>query len=894
MAIKPVEILITAKDKASEVFGSLKATAIGAGVAIAGYFGVKLFASAVQGAAELEAKLSEVQAVSGATAEQLGLLRSAAENAGASTKFSATEAAGALGELSRSGLDAQEAIAALQPTLALASAGGIDLGESASLVTKVLAGFGFEATEAARVADVLAKGANASNTSVQGLGEALSYAAPTAVSMGMSLESVVAIIGKFADAGIDASRAGTALNSILAQFSDPASKFRSELAAAGITTTDFEQALRQLEAAGPAGQKAIAAVGLEAGPALKALLNQGIGSLDELKAKLLEAEGAAKATADTMSNNLTGATAGLASAWDTVKNALATPVLPVLKDGVDQLTTALRSAVQDGTVGRFGTAIASGFQSALTWARSFLAEVDFDALSAKVSGAADKVGAAFVTLETYAKRTGNAVALIWGVMSAGANTVLAVVYTVGEAFAGVASNIQSGVALILDGLSKITFGGVSASFKAAADDMRISAEATWAASEELSKRAGQALIAVADVAETAREGWAGLTEDSATAAAQADTSAKAFEHVAQTLKDVGTQADQAATKQDASAQKQKLAVEGLRTEINLLKAEYDAAIGAGDAQGAVEALEKIRKKTEELNTELKKTKPELDLLTGALKSLGITSDKQLKDAAEETRKLYEQVKNAGGSTRELSEAFKKMAVDAIAANGGVATEALKSEAAMRGLEIVTDATGKTIVRAMGDGEAATKRAGNAAYGAAGAYQQMAQSAQAAADAAALAEKYSSPLGSDKYSRPTGGPSALGKAGAAVDNSLIFTLRDKLNAGTLTPADAKNLQAAIDTLDANEAVNRSLDRINPGAFSLEGAADRNRMNATRTQFDQALATLGGTNAQPGAAAVGRTVNVNINTPAGRETVTTDEQGAAALVRTLQQAGLAARG
>lgn len=128
----------------------------------------------------------------------------------------------------------------------------------------------------------------------------------------------------------------------------------------------------------------------------------------------------------------------------------------------------------------------------------------------------------------------------------------------------------------------------------------------------------------------------------------------------------------------------------------------------------------------------------------------------------------------------------------------------------------------------------------------------------------------------------------------MDNSLIFTLRDKLNAGTLTPADAKNLQAAIDTLDANEAVNRSLDRINPGAFSLEGAADRNRMNATRTQFDQALATLGGTNAQPGAAAVGRTVNVNINTPAGRETVTTDEQGAASLVRTLQKAGLAARG
>lgn len=704
MAIKPLEIVISAKDSASGVLDKLRDNAGKVAAAIAAYFGFEFFKGAVTGAAALEAKLSEVQAVSGATAGQLGLLRAAAEEAGATTKFSATEAAGALGELSRSGLDAQQAIAALSPTLALASAGGIDLGASASLVTKILAGFGFEAAEAGRIADVLAKGANASNTSVQGLGEALSYAAPTAVSMGMSLESVVAIIGKFADAGIDAGRAGTALNSILAQFSDPASKFRNELAAAGITTTDFETALRQLEAAGPAGQKAIAAVGLEAGPALKALLNQGIGSLDELKAKLLESAGAAKATADTMGNNLTGALGGLASAWDTVKNALATPVLPVLRDGVDQLTAALRSAVQDGTVGRFGAAIADGFQSALTWARAFLAEVDFAALSARVSDAADRAGAAFDTIATYAKNAGNTVALVWGVMSAGANSVLAVVYTVAEAFALVARDVMTGIALLREGLAKISFGSLSAGFAEAARDARESAGAFGAAADALSVKASQSAQNVADGAQTARDAWAGLTDAGTQAATQADTSARAFDQVADTLKTVGEQADTAAAKQEDSAQKQKQAVEGLRAEIKLLKTEYDEAVSAGDAQGAVEALERIRKKTEELNTELKKTKPDLDLLTGALKSLGITSDKELKDAAEATRKLYEQVKAAGGSTRELAEAFKRMAVDAVAANGGVASETLKAEAAALGLEIQVDATGKAIVRAMGSGK----------------------------------------------------------------------------------------------------------------------------------------------------------------------------------------------
>ena len=272
--------------------------------AIAGYFGISAFVGAVKGAADLEAKLSEVKAVSGATAEEMKLLRKAAEDAGAATKFTATEGADALGNLTRAGLSARDAIAALPAVLQLAQAGGIGLAEASEYITKTVMGMGLAFTDAGRVADVLAAGANASNTSVTGLAQALSYAAPVAKSLGLDLEFTVAVIGKFADAGIDASRAGTALNAILSQFKDPASRFRQELAATGIITGNFEQALRQLAKAGPEGQRAILAVGTEAGPALTALLNQGIGALDALKGKLDEARGSAAATAATMEENL--------------------------------------------------------------------------------------------------------------------------------------------------------------------------------------------------------------------------------------------------------------------------------------------------------------------------------------------------------------------------------------------------------------------------------------------------------------------------------------------------------------------------------------------------------------------------------------------------------------
>lgn len=713
MAIKPVEILIKARDEASGIFGTLQGKVVGLGVAIAGYFGINAFIGAVKGASDLEAKLSEVKAVSGATADEMVKLRKAAEDAGASTKYTATEAADALGNLSRAGLSAKDSIAALPAVLQLAQAGDIGLAEASSYVTKTVMGLGLAFTDAGRVADVLAMGANASNTSVTGLAQALSYAAPLANSLGLSLESTVAIIGKFADAGIDASRAGTALNAIMAQFADPASKFRTELAAAGITTGNFEQALRQLAAAGPAGSKAILAVGTEAGPALRALLNQGIGALDDLKGKLDNAAGSAAKTAAVMQDNLKGSFNSLSSAWDTVKNTLATPVLPVLKDGITQVADAFRGAVADGTIGKFGSAIATAFEGGLKWAREFLGGVDFAALSARMQAFATSTQDTFTKIGEYATNAGNIVKLVYGVMSAGTNAVLTVVYGLGVAFAGVAAGIQNGLALLYEGMAKITFGAISEKYKQVAADIRQSAEATTAASRALADKTIESFNDMGDAAQTARNGWAGLTNGASAAGTQAAASTQVFKTVAETLKEVGGDATATGQKAQAAGILQKQAADTTRAAVAQLKTEYEAAVGAGNWQLAAEKIKELAKATDGAKTGIadlkKKAEEDARAVADAFAGLGITSQASLNTAAASAREMFNTIKgDAKSTTADTANAFKVYAEKAIAANNGVATEALKVKAAMEGVSIQTDGAGKAIVKAMAEGAAAVK------------------------------------------------------------------------------------------------------------------------------------------------------------------------------------------
>jgi TP901 family phage tail tape measure protein len=693
MARNPVtRIIITAKDEASAVFSGLRAHAGKIATAIAGYFGAKLFGDIVGSARDFESAMSAVQAASGASGAELTKLRAAAEEAGATTKYTSVEAANALENLAKSGLSASQAVEALPAVLNLASAGGVELGTAAEFITKAVNGMGLSFGEAGRVADVLAMGANASNTSVTGLAQALSYAAPLANSLGLSLEQTVAIIGKFADAGIDAGRAGTALNSILAQFSDPASKFRRALADAGITTSDFDQALRQLAAAGPAGQKAINAVGQEAGPALRALLNQGIGSLDSLKAKLDESAGSAATFAKVMSDNLDGAAKGFGSAWDALLIKVGTPVLDTLKNQINAVSERLRAFVTDGTATAFGNAIKTAFEAAGRWVQEFVSKVDFKEVSANLQSFASRAIEIFDAIGARASASSQRIQTAYGVMSAGINTVLVAIYKLGQGMSWLTSAFLSDLSTITQGLAKITFGDISAGFAQASASMREQAQAAYSVFEAFGQKASEAFDAAAEGAELAREGFSGLTTTAV------ETTAATTAVLQEVEQQAGLTAEQVAALGDGAV------VMGGK----VLEAGNQAAVAAGNVQTLATAAGQAA-------TGVASLEANAEQVASAFERLGVTSTEELQRIAKNAKRDFEIIRNSGtASTEDIRRAFVAYAEKAITANNGVADATIRAQAQMYRLKLGADDAGRSIFTAMGDARDATDRLADSA------------------------------------------------------------------------------------------------------------------------------------------------------------------------------------
>lgn len=414
-----VDILGQNTNETTSAFDRMKSTVLALGAALGITFIIGkikgFFTDAIEGAADFEQQLATVQAVSGATVEEMDKIKAASEELGKTTRYNATQAAEGFEILARAGLDTEASLQTIPSVLALAQGNSLELAEAAGFVTKAVQGMGLSFDDSARVADVMAKAAASANTDVQGLGAALSYAAPSAAALGVSIEETAAYIGKFADAGVDASRAGTAFNSVLSQFSNDASSFRRELANINITTDDFNLAIRQLAEAGPAGQKAINALGMEAGPAFKALLSQGIGSLDELTAKLYDAGDAAQSQADTMNNTWQGALAGLGSAWQSLKDTLGESFLGSMTQSFKDLGDEINNLTASGKIKQFGDSVAAVFTEATTYVIDFIRNVDMSAILDKVSNSLDYLRG----ISTAANGAFQALAITFNVLKSG-------------------------------------------------------------------------------------------------------------------------------------------------------------------------------------------------------------------------------------------------------------------------------------------------------------------------------------------------------------------------------------------------------------------------------------------------------------------------------------------
>lgn len=212
----------------------LDRVATGLGIVGAGLLGIA--AAAVTAAASFDKQMSEVGAVSNATAEQLKDLRQAAIDAGQATVFSASEAAQAEAELAKAGVSTADILGgALSGSLSLASAGSLDLATSATIAASAMNTFGLGGDQVEHIADVLAAAANKSAAGVDDLGQGLQQVGLVANQVGLTFEETVALLGAFADRGLKGSDGATSLKTALQRLAAPTEQAAATMKELGLS-----------------------------------------------------------------------------------------------------------------------------------------------------------------------------------------------------------------------------------------------------------------------------------------------------------------------------------------------------------------------------------------------------------------------------------------------------------------------------------------------------------------------------------------------------------------------------------------------------------------------------------------------------------------------------------
>lgn len=373
--------------------------AAAAGAAVAALKGIQFGAGLLTDATALQGQLAEVQAIAGASSEQFAQLRAAAEGAAADTGIAIEQVTAGLGELARAGFETQDTIAALRPALDLAQAGSLALSDAVEITTTTLTQFGEGADQAGRVADVLASAANSTQSSVEGLGRALTDVAPLSRQLDISLEETVAILGRLADEGFRGSRAGTSLRSAFAQLLDPSSKFREELNKLGITSTDFTTVLEELATKGDAGRNALLSLGQEAAPAILALAGKGGSAIRALTADLQGAAGEASLTAQAIRDTLGNAFIRLEETGGNAVRKLIDPLLKPLQGLLETIIARLSAFANSEDFAKIRDGLAEAFTNGIELLKQLVESADFSRLAAEVQNFAATSGESLAGLK---------------------------------------------------------------------------------------------------------------------------------------------------------------------------------------------------------------------------------------------------------------------------------------------------------------------------------------------------------------------------------------------------------------------------------------------------------------------------------------------------------------
>ena len=328
------------------------------GIAMAAGALKDMAASVVEIGSTFESSMSKVAALSGATGDDLAALEGKARELGASTTFSASQAADALGYMALAGWDTEQMLDGVGSVLTLAQAGEMDLAAASDLVTDYLSAFNMTASDTTRMVDVLAYAQANANTTVDGLGQAFKNCAANCNAAGMNVETTTAAIAMMANQGLKGSEAGTALNAVMRDMTAKMKDGAISIGEQSVAVTDaqgnyrdFADILADVEAATNGMGEAEKAAALQSTftadsiKGLNLLLNSGAGELSSFRDELYSSAGAGDEMARVMTDNLAGDVAAMGSAFEELALTVYDSVQEPLRSAVQLVTGSVVPAL---------------------------------------------------------------------------------------------------------------------------------------------------------------------------------------------------------------------------------------------------------------------------------------------------------------------------------------------------------------------------------------------------------------------------------------------------------------------------------------------------------------------------------------------------------------------
>lgn len=303
--------------------------------------------------------MSEVSAISGATGEDFEKLEACAREYGATTVFSASNAAEALKYMSLAGWDADQSTSALGGVLNLAAASGMELGAASDMVTDYLSAFAMEAGDAAYFADLLSYAQSHSNTTAEALGEAYKNCAANLNAAGQDVETVTSLLEGMANQGYKGSEAGTAMAAIMRDITNGMKDGAIKIGETSVAVMDAQGNFRDLtdiltevEAATNGMGDAERAVALsstftaDSTKGLNLILNEGMDKIAGYEEELRGASGSAEEMANIMNDNLSGDVAAMNSAFEELGLKIYDALESKLRAGVQFITNGVIPAIE--------------------------------------------------------------------------------------------------------------------------------------------------------------------------------------------------------------------------------------------------------------------------------------------------------------------------------------------------------------------------------------------------------------------------------------------------------------------------------------------------------------------------------------------------------------------